>query len=84
MGTSALAVGGSNDIDAALSSGVGLLRILITALFGIIAWFLIRTLKQIDANQTEIYNRLRDVETESAITKARCESLACKHHEAHL
>lgn len=37
---------------------VDLMNVLITALFGIVAWFLVRTLKKIDANQALLVSRI--------------------------
>jgi len=34
------------------------MNVVIAALFGIVAWFLVRTLKKIDANQALLFSRL--------------------------
>lgn len=41
---------------------VDLMQVLIASLFLVVAWFLVRTLRGIDRNQTELFNRMHLVE----------------------
>lgn len=40
---------------------VGVILVLISILFMILGWFMVRTLKQVDSNQTELWREMKDV-----------------------
>lgn len=58
-----------------------LARVLFAAMFGLIAWFLIRTLHKIDNNQSELFRRLLEVEKAHAELKGRCDAVMCSGSE---
>lgn len=45
---------------------VDLMQIIIAALFMLVAWFIARTLKKVDANQTRLFEKYDDHETRLA------------------
>lgn len=55
-----------------------IVRVMISALFLITGWFLVRTLTKIDKNQDALFGRLREAEEKIAELKGRCDVLACK------
>lgn len=76
VGVTAFAIGNPTG-EVLYNIPYDIIRVVITALFGIIAWFLVKTLNKIDTNQNDIFQRLRVVENESAITRARCDTILC-------
>ncbi len=58
---------------------VDLMQILIAALFLMVAWFIVRTLRQIDRNQTELFER--QVQLERDFYELRGEHRS--HHRWH-
>ena len=54
-----------------------LVRVMMAGMFGLVAFFLIRTLNSFDRNQTALFNRMREAETSLAELKGRCDALSC-------
>ena len=54
------------------------LRVIISTLFFIVAFFLIRTLNKFDKNQDSLFDRMREAEAELAVIKDRCDkAISC-------
>lgn len=60
---------------------VQMLTVITTVLFSIVSFFLVRTLRQIDRNQQELFNRLREVEISLAKLMAEHNLMLCKLKE---
>ena len=56
---------------------VDLMQAAIVALIFIVGWFAIRTLKKIDSNQNELFNRLHSLETEFHVLKGEHNARSC-------
>ena len=77
-GVAATAIGGPVNAAGDAPSWLehwDLARVLITALFAIIAWFLIHVLNKFDTNQSEMFDRLNSVEKEQARQRGYCDAI---------
>jgi len=56
---------------------VDLMQAAIVALIFIVGWFAVRALKKIDANQTELFNRMHNLENEFHVLKGEHNARGC-------
>lgn len=57
---------------------VHVLTIITTVLFSIVSFFVVRTMRQIDRNQHELFNRLREIEISLTKLATEHELMICK------
>ncbi len=56
---------------------VDLMQTAIVGLIFIVGWFAVRALKKIDANQTELFNRMHSLENEFHVLKGEHNARSC-------
>lgn len=57
---------------------VDLMQVIIAALFSAVVWSALRTLKKIDDNQTQLFNRMNAIEKDFSELKGQHEIMAGK------